>query len=182
MRNINIIGEIDKDLIKDVLQQLYKIEQEDSKIIEDNSKLANKNDYKKLEDLTINITTNGGYGYGFFAIWDIVKRLKCKIITRTFGQCDSCGIFLFLMGEERYAGEFTEFLYHKMAYGYPYAKLEEHMNMADYRNKQDKKMSEYIISRTNITQKMLDNYTLADWWFDYDEAVKLGIVNKEFEK
>ncbi|MBY6838693.1 ATP-dependent Clp protease proteolytic subunit [Clostridium botulinum] len=178
MRYINIIGQIDDKLIKDVLEQLYKIEKEDNDIINNNSKLIDKKDYKEIEDLTINITTNGGYCYGFYAIWDIIKKLKCKIITRAYGQCESCGIFLFLMGEERYAGEFTEFLHHKMSYSYPYSKLQEHVNIAEYRVKQDKREDEYIISRTNITKDMLDKYKLADWWFDYEEAVKLGVVNK----
>lgn len=38
MRVINLIGEIDDKLIKEVLEEIFKIEQEDNKILEDNKK------------------------------------------------------------------------------------------------------------------------------------------------
>jgi ATP-dependent Clp protease protease subunit len=180
MRYINIIGEIDNDLIKDVLQQLYKIEQEDNKIEQDNLKLVNKDDYKKLEDLTINITTSGGYNYGFYAIWDIIKRLKCKIITRTYGKCMSCGLWLLLMGDERYSGEYTNFLFHRMSYEME-GKIKNHKSYQEFQEKCEEKMLNFIVERTNITREMLDKYILGEWWFDYEEAVKLGIINKTNE-
>lgn len=43
---------------------------------------------------------------------------------------------------------------------------------------QDKRIDDYIVSKTNITQDQLDKSKLQCWWFDYDEAIKLGVVNK----
>ena len=177
MRTLNILGEIDDKLIKETLEKIFEFEKEDNKIIEDNKKLVNKSEHKKLEDIIININTGGGICSGFNAICDSLKNLKCKKITRGFGWIASCGLWLFLIGDERIAGEGTEFLYHQMSYGLR-GDIRHHKDYAEYNTRIDNKMMEYVINRTKITKEMLDKYETRDWWFEYDEAVELGVVTK----
>lgn len=179
MRTINLIGEIDDKLTKEILTQIFEIEQEDLKIIEENSKLADEKDHKKLEDLTINITSVGGIVYGVNAIYDALSKLKCKIITRGYGLCSSGGFWLMLAGEERYAGKGTQFLYHTMAYGMWYEKLQRHIEHAEYQRKVQDNLDEIVLSKTNITKEMLKDKVKEDWWMLYDEALELGVIHGE---
>lgn len=179
MRTINLIGEINDTTIKEVLEQIFKIEQEDNKIIEQNKKLSNKNDHIQLEDLTVNITSVGGLVYGFNAMYDALSKLKCKIITRGFGLCSSGGFYLMLAGQERFAGKGTEFLYHTLGYGLWYAKLQYHIEHAEYQNKVQERLDSIVLEKTNITKEMLKDKRKEDWWMLFDEALELGVIHGE---
>ncbi|WP_024622492.1 ATP-dependent Clp protease proteolytic subunit [Metaclostridioides mangenotii] len=180
MRVINLIGEINDGLTKTILEEVFKIEQEDKKIIEANEKLADKKDYKELEDLTINITSVGGLVYGVNAIYDALSKLKCKVITRGFGLCASGGFWLMLAGDERYAGKNTNFLYHTMSYGY-YGKLKECLDYASYQNQVQERLDKIILEKTKITQKLLEEHRKEDWWLNFEEAFDLDIIQGEIK-
>lgn len=179
MRTINLIGEIDEKLTKEILTKIFEIEQEDLKIIEENSKLADEKDHKKLEDLTINITSVGGLVYGFNAMYDALSKLQCKVITRGFGLCSSSGFYLMLAGEERYAGKGTEFLYHTLGYGMWHEKLQYHIEHAEYNNKVQERLDAIVMDKTNITKEMLKEKRKEDWWMLFDEALELGVIQGE---
>lgn len=179
MRTINIIGEIDDKIIKDVLEKIFEIEKEDNKILEANRKMLLKADHKELEDLTINITSVGGLVYGFNAIYDALSKLKCKIITRGFGLCASAGFWLMLVGDKRLAGKNTRFMYHSLAYNNGYDNLYSHEDKVELCKKEQQKLDDIIIQKTNITQKMLDEHKKEDWNIFFDEAIKLNIIHEE---
>lgn len=179
MRTINLIGEIDDKLTKEVLKEIFKIEQDDNKIIEDNKKMVDESDHKKLEDLTINITSIGGLVYGTNAIYDALSKLKCKVITRGYGLCSSGGFYLLLAGQERYAGKNTEFLYHTMSYGTWYKKIQDHIEYAAFQNKVQENLDEIVLEKTKITKEMLKDKRKEDWFMLFDEALKLGVIHGE---
>lgn len=179
MRTINIIGEINDALIKDVLEKIFEIEKADNEIIASNSKLLNKSDHKELEDLVINITSVGGYVHGFNAIYDALSKLKCKVITRGYGLCASAGFWLMLAGDERYAGKNTRFLYHTLGYDNGYDMLQFHKERLEASEKLQKNLEKIIIERTKITQEMLDEHRKDDWNIFFDEALKLNIIHGE---
>ena len=179
MRTINIIGEINDTLIKNTLEKIFEIEKTDNEIITNNNKLSNKKDHKQLEDLIINITSVGGYVHGFNAIYDALSKLKCKVITRGYGLCASAGFWLMLVGDERYAGKNTRFLYHTLAYDNGYDKLQFHIDRIEVTEKIQKKLEKIILEKTKITQEMLDEHRKDDWNMFFDEALELGIIQGE---
>lgn len=179
MRTINIIGEINNETIKDVLEKIFEIEKKDNEILKANSKMLLKADHKELEDLTINITSVGGLVYGFNAIYDALSKLKCKVITRGFGLCASAGFWLMLAGDERYAGKNTRFLYHTLGYNNSYDMLRFHKERLETSEKLQKNLEKIIIEKTNITQDMLDEHRKDDWNIFFDEAVKLNVIQGE---
>ncbi|MGL5750099.1 MAG: ATP-dependent Clp protease proteolytic subunit [Paraclostridium sp.] len=179
MRYINIIGEINDKLVKDTLDMIFKIEMNDNKIIEENNKLSDTKHHKKLEDLTVNITSVGGLVYGTNAIYDALSKLKCKVITRGYGICSSGGFWLLLAGQERYAGKHTEFLYHTMGYGTYYDKLQNHIDYAKYQTVVQSNLDKIVLEKTKITKKILKEKRKDDWWILYPEALELGIVHGE---
>lgn len=179
MRVINLIGEINDKLTKEVLEQIFRIEQEDLKIIEENKKMANKKDHKELEGLTVNITSVGGNVSGTCAIYDALSKLKCKVITRGFGLCSSGGFWLLLAGKERYAGKNTEFLYHTLGYGKWHEKLQNHIDYAEHGNKVQENLDAIVLEKTKITKEILESKRKDDWWMLYDEALELGVIHGE---
>lgn len=181
MRTINIIGEINDKTVKNVLEEIFKIEEEDNEIILENEKFSDEIHHKKLKDLTINITSVGGYTYGFSAIYDALSKLKCKVITRGYGLCSSAGFYLLLAGEERYAGKHTEFLYHTVGYNKPYELLHHHAIYAEHSKRIQKKLDEIVINKTKITKEMLNQYKKEDWWMLYEEALELGVIHGEIQ-
>lgn len=178
MRTINIIGEINESLTKEVLDKILHIEKEDCEILEVNEKLANEEDKQELEDLVVNITCPGGLTYGAMAIYDALTGLSCNIITRGFGLCASGGFWILLAGDTKLACENTEFLYHTMAYGSRYEKLYNHVDYADHNIKLQDKLDKIVIDNTKITRDMLKNRKKDDWFMLIDEALELGIIDE----
>ena len=181
MRMINIIGEIDANTIKEVLNEIFKIENADNEILESNSKLANRDDHQQLEDLYVNIISLGGSVYGATAIYDALKNLKCKVITRGFGTCCSSALFILLAGNERYAGKNTEFLIHSLSYDMNYVKLADHIDLAKHHKKLQEKMDKVILDETEITKEMLKDKEREDWLLFFDEALELKIIDGEIK-
>lgn len=179
MRTINIIGGIDEKLTKEVLEKIFQIENNDNKIIESNNKLSDVKDHVKLEDLTINITSTGGYVYGTNAMYDDLCKLKCKVITIGYGLCASGGLYLLLAGEERYAGKNTEFLYHTMSYASWNDKIQNHIDYANFQNRIQENLDNIVLEKTKITKEMLKEKRKEDWSMLFDEALELGIINGE---
>lgn len=176
MRTINIFGEISNNLINEVLEQILKFEEEDNEIVKENLKLVNKEDRIELEDITINICSNGGYCKGFYAIHDALLNLKCKKITRGFGMIASTGLALFLIGDVRIAGKFSEFLYHSMSYSLRDSDITHHNDYIIFQKTQESKMNNFLIEKTKFNEELIKEYETRDYWFDYDTAVALGVI------
>lgn len=127
------------------------------------------------------INTKGGDANAAMAIVDIIQNSKTPIYTYSIGEVMSAGLAIFVVGDKRFAGEHSLFLYHQL-----------HIN--NLRNKTLKELTQIynesiklqniydkiIINNTKITQQQLDKYknNNIDWFIDAFEALQLGICDK----
>lgn len=167
MRIINLIGDINYNSARDVLKEIFAIEQEDAKNIKEG---------EDLEDLVVNIMSGGGDLTSSLAIHDALSNLKCKVITRAFGECASGAFTVLLAGDIRRASKHTEFLHHCMSYNGKMT-IHQHKDYYDFNIKIHEDIEQIIIDKTNITKEMLLERKKEDWMMHYDEALDLGVIH-----
>ena len=175
MRYLNIIGEINDSLEKEVMEKTLKFIQEDEEILKENDKIKNDEDKKKFEDLTIYINSCGGNISLFSIMHDLLHNYKGKITTIAIGDCCSCGLYLFMLGEIRKIGYMSRILYHEGSYGMT-NKIEGQLEYAKYSSKNQEKINNYIVKKININKEELNKYKDKDWWITSEEALKYGFA------
>lgn len=156
-KTLDIIGEIDELTIQKVSDFILELSEEDEYIL-------------------INISSRGGEIEALLAIIDILEGLDIDIVTNVNGYCYSSALPLYLIGDVRICGNKALFMYHKCSYGID-GKVINHKQQLELSYKMQKVFDKYITARTNITQNQLEKYKYNEWYFDKDEALKLGVVH-----
>ena len=62
--------------------------------------------------LTININSPGGSVSDSVAIYNIIKKLPCNVITHNLGEVSSAAILLYMSGKTRTAEDISKFVFH----------------------------------------------------------------------
>lgn len=91
---LNITGEINIRLHDEIL-----------------NKVMSQNDF---EEIVLVINSTGGSVKIAMAIYDLLKSLNTKIKTIAIGKCYSMATILFSLGEERYIGENSDYMLHRV--------------------------------------------------------------------
>lgn len=179
MKTININGEITNEKAVELFESFLKADEEYQAIVDKNKKMANADDKEKLENLTVNIFTNGGDAFGSDAICDKIQDIKAKgveVTTNGYGIVASAGFEIFMCGDLRKSGEKTSFLMHGSQVCL-HGDLVDVLDCGAFLRKKDEKFFSWLAENTKVTDKMIEKHKGKDWWFTYDEAVALGIVN-----
>jgi ATP-dependent Clp protease protease subunit len=162
MRCITITGMIDEDNSCSVIRALMGYEVEDC-----------------FAPITIFINTCGGAAYEAFAIYDLIKSIRCPIITVGFGKVMSAGTLLLSAGTkgQRYATKNTYFMTHDVQCGQGIG----HFLDVDARHEHNKEI------RLQYFKLMADNtkFTLSKWmklvdaekYFDTEKALEYGLID-----
>lgn len=179
MKIIDILGEIKFEESMELFNGLVQLDEEYESIIETNSRLINEEDMLPLEDLRINIMSNGGSIWMCNAICDKLDDIKSKgvtIYTHGVGIVASAGLRIFLQGDIRTAGKNTHFLLHNCQVGFEADDLVRTMEYGQFLRERDEDFEEFLVENTKITKELLDERKGKDYWFDYDKALELGVV------
>ena len=130
---------------------------------------------KGYRDFIIPIQTNGGSVYAAMYAYETLKRMPITISTMAVGNVDSAGIFLFCLGEKRYAAPESSFLFHPMSGA---------MNVDMRRQEAAKVALDNLISWSNGLYEDCFSGTREEWDLerqDYRlsavEAGEVGLVN-----
>jgi len=135
------------------------------------------------DTITVYINSTGGDVDAGYAIYEALRLSGKKIITYAVNYCYSCAVLLYLSGDERYATNHSSFLLHeprhlidreiltRKKYEERIKELTEHMNV----------LFTKICERSNLTVKKINSQIKeskdGDWYFQTEEATKLGIVH-----
>lgn len=138
VRVFNVCGTIDQQMAHDFLDWALEIEEFDRLIRENYSDI-------EIEPVTINISSQGGECQSLDTILDAIDLLECPVITRTFGVCMSCALWLFARGDIRTAGDSTSFMWHNILWAMD-GSLTDHEEMLNnsknMQNRYDKHLTE----------------------------------------
>lgn len=179
MKVIDILGELGFEESMGIFNSFVQLDEEYDAIIDANSRVIHEEDMIELEDLKINIMSNGGSIWMCNAICDKIEDIKSKgvtVHTNGLGIIASAGLRIFLKGDYRVAGKSTHFLLHNTQAGFDVDDLVKTLEYGTFLKERDEEFDEFLIENTNVTRELLNERKGKDYWFDYNKALELGII------
>jgi len=166
LSRIITLGDIETEIVNDIIHSIYEINEEDVK-------------KQTADPIKLIINSAGGEIYSGLALVDIISTSLTPIHTICHGSAMSMGLIVFVAGHYRTASPNATFMYHEAMYGLE-GKTTYHRQEMKEANRIYKICDDYLLSRTKLTQKLLDNVknTQAEWYFDAKTALKYDVVNE----
>lgn len=171
-RDLFLNGEIDGENTKDIIASIIKINTHDNK---QEKKIIN---YKR-EPIKLYINTPGGYAYDGFALINIIKNTSTPIYTIGLGRIMSMGIPVLLIGNKRYAYEYSSFMIHEGATG-TYDKLKTLNECLNEGKRLQNMVDEIILNNSKLSKEFYNNikHKRENYFFSAQKALELGIIDE----
>ncbi len=165
-RQVFLWGQVDDKTARDIVSKLVYLELE-----------------KPGEKITFFINSPGGMVTSGFSILDTMNLISSPVSTVCMGLSASMGSILLSAGEkgERYIFPYGEVMIHQPSIGYiqgSASDIEIHARqMAKTRDTSAKILAENCGQSVDQILKDFDR----DYWMDFDESIKYGIVDKLYK-
>lgn len=136
-------------------------------------------DVKKedLKPIYLWVHSYGGDLEQAFWFTDLVLSSRIPIITVAMGAAMSAGFLIMLSGHKRYAFRHSQLLAHSGSAGFQGTAEQIEEAQKNYK-KQINDMKEYILSRTEIPEKVFNKNKSKDWYLTADELMEYKVVDK----
>lgn len=161
-REVQCMGEIDRDSVCGLILQLRYLEQEDENA-----------------PITMYINSPGGSVSDGLALYDVMEAVSCPIRTVCVGSAASMGAVLFLSGNERHILPHSRVMIHdpliSEGVGGSALKIAQ---VSQELMKTREIMAKIIAQHTGKTQKEILKRTATDSYFTAQEAVDFGLADK----
>lgn len=108
---------------------------------------------------------------------DLLIASRIPIVTVAMGAVMSAGFDIFVAGHKRYAFPHSQLLVHAGYAGFEGTASEMEEFNKNYK-KQIGEMKDYILSRTEIDEKVFNKNKNKDWYLTSEELVKYKVVHK----
>lgn len=170
-----MLSNIEDHNVNKIIESIYDINDEDSiKEKEEPQQITER------EPVQLIIKSEGGDMFDGFGLIDVIDNSITPIITIGYGCIMSMALAIFVSGHQRFCGKHTTFMYHECWYTVKDEKLQHHKQEVEITEKMIKMYDDYIISKTLLNKKQLDEIKKLrkDWYFNANEALKYGVVNK----
>lgn len=171
-RQLIFFDEVTSATVKPIIEKIIDINTYDD---DQESKVVG---YER-KPITLTINSPGGSLTDGFALIGAIETSKTPVHTIGMGMCASMAFLLLIAGKKRYAHNMSILMYHE-ALGWSFGSLTERQRRNDVAQKWMQMYDDYVIKRTKVKQKKLDEVKKSvDEWFIYaDEALELGIVDE----
>lgn len=127
--------------------------------------------------IQIFIDTPGGDVVTTLQIIDAIKLSKTPVHTIVTGKAFSGGFFIAIAGDKRYALPNAVFLFHEGCGG-SYGDAHKAMQGMEFYQMLLKKLKKIVLSNTEISKSVYKMHEKDDWFFDTNEALKLGVIDE----
>lgn len=124
----------------------------------------------------IYINTNGGLLQETMSLSQVMIMSNTPVITVNVGAAYSGGALLLLAGHKRYALKYTKAMIHSGSSGIAGTYEQTEAAQRVYKKQVDE-MSEYILDRSKMDEKLFKRNKSKDWYLDHDEQLKYGLVH-----
>ena len=123
--------------------------------------------------LKLYINSHGGSAYDGWYLVSAIENSKTPIHTYVLGYAMSMGLPIFLAGKKRFLGKYAVLLYHELRGGAEGTRQEVKRMDKEY-DRLQKVYDDYIISKTTVTQDILNDHQdrVSDWYIDATQAEK----------
>lgn len=172
-RSLCLIGEINEDFSKTLIQFIIDINKYDNK-----KEKTEKSFYR--EPIEIYMTTQGGSVQQTLAMYDIIKNSKTPVHFYISGECCSGGFILIGAADKVFAYKNTKLMYHQLSTGIRYSKYQDIKENLDRLGCYEETLDKLVLEDTQITKERLKevNERKQDWYMDTKEALKLGVIDE----
>lgn len=133
---------------------------------------------EKRIPIKILIDSSGGWLSEAVSLSTTIKLSKTPVITINMAEASSAACAVLCSGHKRYALENSYAMIHSGSISDYSGTFEQTEAFGKFYKKQVNRMKQFIVSRTNITQSQMTKKSGTDWYFDDEEQVKYGIVDK----
>jgi ATP-dependent Clp protease protease subunit len=134
----------------------------------------------ELKPIFIWIHSYGGDLEQCHALIDIIEVSRIPIVTIAMGVAMSAGFMLFLAGHKRYAFRHSNLMVHEGSAAFSGTAEQIEQAQKNYK-KQIDGMKEYILSRTEIPEKVFNKNKTKDWYLSAKELIEYKVVDKLVE-
>lgn len=132
---------------------------------------------EELKPIYIWIHSFGGDLAQCDALVDIMIASRIPIVTVAMGAAMSAGFMLLLAGHRRYAFKHSNLMVHSGSAAFSGTSEQIEEAQKNYR-KQIEGMKKYILSRTEISEKLFNKNKSKDWYLAGKDLEKYKIVDK----
>lgn len=165
-RRLYLNGEIDGNVIDNIVYYIMRYNRIDKGI-----------SISERKPIILYINSPGGSVVDGYGVIDTILFSETPVYTVNVALCASMGFLIYLAGTKRYSMPHSEFLLHDgSTMGFDsMAKMKDRM---EFETIQLEKMAkEYIMSRTNIDEKLYDEKYRVEWYFLPNEGKSIGAVD-----
>ena len=155
--------------------------EESEKIIDQLLKLDTM---KSNKDITFYINSPGGSVSDGMAIYDVMQIIKSDIKTVCIGRCSSMAAVLLSGGTKgkRYITPNSEIMIHEVS-SFNMGKIGELKINYEHSNTLNERIIKLLANNTGKTVKQIrHDIQLKDRWFNAEEALKYGLIDKILTK
>lgn len=132
---------------------------------------------EERKPIKIFINSDGGSVDTVLHIIDMVHLSKTPIYTIGMGRVYSAGGLLLMAGHKRYVFPHTSCLIHDGSSG-AIGSIGKMLDNLEFTKELEKRMKEYILSSTRITEEVYDQNYRRDWFLFSEEMIVLGIADE----
>lgn len=134
---------------------------------------------EERKPIHLHVTSYGGSAYDGWQIVSTIENSKTPVYTYVEGYAMSMGLPIFLAGHKRIIGKYATLLYHELRGGAHGTRQEVKRLDKEY-DRLQKIYDDYIISKTSITQEILDEHQerVSDWYIGHEEATKYQMYDE----
>lgn len=133
---------------------------------------------EKGDTIEVNIMSPGGSVVEGLAIYDTMRSLNKKIITRAMGQAASIASIIFMAGDEREVADNAEIMVHNAWTGIAGNK-NELSEVIDRLDTIDQKLVNIYASRTNLNEDQVKDLLDKETFMSADEALEMGFATSK---
>lgn len=141
----------------------------------------NEEDKGKLTEerkpIKIFINSDGGSLDTVMHIIDMILLSRTPVITIGMGRVYSAGGLLLMAGHKRYIFNHTSCLIHDGSSG-AIGNIGKLLDNLKFTEALERRIKQYITTRTHITSEMYDENYRRDWFLFSDEMIQLGIADE----
>ncbi|MBC8061345.1 MAG: ATP-dependent Clp protease proteolytic subunit [Clostridiaceae bacterium] len=129
--------------------------------------------------IKILINSDGGELPAVLNFINVIQLSKTPVYTIAFGKAYSSGGLMLLAGSKgyRYVFQDTTALIHAGSIG-AMGNTDKVLDNFEFTQRQEKRIKDFIVANTNITEKLYTKNYRKDWWLMSDEIILLGLADK----
>jgi ATP-dependent Clp protease protease subunit len=161
-RIVMVTDEVNKKMAQSVIAQLLLLEQEDPE-----------------KDIKVFINSPGGDADAGFAIFDMMKYIKPKVINICAGVAASAAVLILLGAERenRVSLPNSRILIHQPSTGVHGTASDIQIEASEILKCREK-INRMIATETNQEFEKVENDTKRNYWMSADEALEYGLISK----